>query len=665
MSVEIDYERLREEMVEKQLAARGIRSRRVLDAMRTVRREGYVPAYLGEFAYQDAPLPIEEEQTISQPYIVGFMLQALELEPGARVLEIGTGSGYAAAVLGQIAAEVFSIERHAGLARSARERLRRDGYRNVHVRHGDGTLGWPEAAPFDAIVVAAGGPKVPEALRRQLKVGGRLVIPVGEEVGSQQLVRVRRSALERFDEERLAAVRFVPLVGREGWHEPAAPAPELEPSAPAPGSLARLVLDAAEPFDELETMDLRPLLERIGDARVVLLGESTHGTSEFQRLRARLTRELVLQRGFSIVAVEADWPDAACMDRYVRQRSVPRRAWRAFARFPAWMWRNREVQDFAEWLRAHNATLAPEQRVRFAGLDLYSLYDSIGAVLDYLERVDPAAARLARERYGCLMPWQNDPQAYGRAALSGAYRSCEEDVVQMLRELLQGRLAQARSDDEPFFDALQNARLVADAELYYRVMYYGSSDSWNLRDRHMYQTLLRLLDFHGPRARAVVWEHNSHVGDASATEMSARGELNLGQLCREHFRSRCYSIGFGTDHGSVAAASYWDGPLEVKPLRPALEDSYERILHETGLARFLLPLRMDESRPLRRALLQTRLERAVGVIYRPETERASHWFHAVLPFQFDEFAWLDETHAITPLSARTLAGLPDTYPFGL
>ena len=664
MPVEIDFERLREEMVRKQLAARGIRSRRVLDAMRTVRREGYVPSYLGEFAYQDAPLPIEEEQTISQPYIVGFMLQALELAPGARVLEIGTGSGYAAAVLAEIASEVFTIEHHAGLARSARERLKRDGYRNVHVRHGDGTLGWPEAAPFDAIVVAAGGPKVPEALRRQLKVGGRLVIPVGEDVGLQRLLRVTRRAPEEFVEEELAEVRFVPLVGREGWHAPAEAAEVPVAPAPAPGSVARLVLDGAEPFGELEAMDLRPLLARIGDARVVLLGESTHGTSEFYRLRARITRELVEQRGFSIVAVEADWPDAARIDHYVRERSVPARAWRAFARFPTWMWRNREVQDFVEWLRAHNAARAPERRVRFAGLDLYSLYDSIGAVLDYLESVDPALARLARERYGCLTPWQNDPQAYGRAALSGAYQGCEPQVVQMLRELLQGRLAEARRGDEPFFDALQNARLVADAELYYRVMYYGSSDSWNLRDRHMHQTLLRLLDFHGAQARAVVWEHNSHVGDASATEMSARGELNLGQLCREHFRSRCYSIGLGTDHGTVAAASYWDGPLEVKRVRPALEGSYERIFHETGLQRFLLPLRMDDVRPLRRALIDTRLERAIGVIYRPETERASHWFHAVLPFQFDEFAWLDETRAVEPLAARQLEGLPETYPFG-
>jgi protein-L-isoaspartate(D-aspartate) O-methyltransferase len=665
MAVELDYDRLREQMVQRQIAARGIRSKAVLDAMRKVRREGFVPSYLGEFAYEDSPLPIEEEQTISQPYIVAYMIDALALRGGERVLEIGTGSGYAAAVLAEIAARVYTIERHEGLARTARARLAQDGYTNVEVRHGDGTLGWPEEAPFDAIIVAAGGPCVPEALQRQLAVGGRLVIPVGKQVGLQKLVRVTRSGPARFEEEELTDVRFVPLVGAEGWHEDERPVAPPKRKRAAPPPLSRLVLQGAEALPGIAEADLEPLLARIGDARVVLLGEATHGTAEFYRMRARITRELVEKRGFQVVAVEADWPDAACIDHYVRDRAVPPAEWQAFARFPTWMWRNREVREFVDWLREHNLGREPQQRVRFAGLDLYSLYRSIGLVLDYLERTDPALAQLARERYGCLTPWQSDPASYGKAALTGAYRGCETEVVHMLRDLLEGTLSQAKSGDEGFFDAVQNARLVADAELYYRIMYYGSSDSWNLRDRHMFQTLTRLLDFHGPRSRAVVWEHNSHVGDASATEMAARGELNIGELCRQHFRSSCYSIGFGTDHGSVAAASYWDGPMEVKRVRPALEESYERVFHDTGLGAFLLPLRMADSQPLRKALIEPRLERAIGVIYRPETERASHYFHAVLPFQFDEFAWFDETRAVTPLATHELEGLPETYPFGL
>ncbi|MHC5211703.1 MAG: protein-L-isoaspartate(D-aspartate) O-methyltransferase [Planctomycetota bacterium] len=661
-----DYERLRHAMVERQIRARGVCSPRVLEAMQKVRREGYVPSYLGEFAYEDSALPIEEEQTISQPYIVAFMVESLGLKGGERVLEIGTGSGYAAAVLAEIAGEVYTIERHAKLARTAGERLARDGYDRVYVRCGDGTLGWPEAAPFDAIIVAAGGPDVPETLRSQLKVGGRMVIPVGTTVGLQKLVRVWRIDELRFGQEDLVDVRFVPLVGTEGWHEEA---PVLAPEVPdertlRPPIVKRLRL-AVEAFEGVEQADLEPLLQRIGGARVVLLGEATHGTSEFYRMRAAITRALVERRDFNIVAVEADWPDAARVDHYVRERDVPLSEWEAFARFPTWMWRNRETREFVDWLAGHNARRGLRGRVRFAGLDLYSLYNSISAVLAYLDDVDPETARTARERYGCLTPWQHDPAAYGRAALTGSYRSCEKDVVHMLEELLDERLATARMADEYLFEAIQNARVVADAEAYYRVMYYGSHESWNLRDRHMFLTLRSLLDFHGDESKAVVWEHNSHVGDASATEMAARGETNLGQLCRRHFGDEVYSVGFGTHHGTVAAASHWGGPMEHKRVRPAHAHSYERLFHETEVPGFLLPLRSPLREDLHEDLMPPRLERAIGVIYRPETELASHYFHAVLPRQFDEFVWFDETEAVHPLETHELAGVPETYPFGL
>lgn len=661
MAERMDYDRLREEMVERQLAARGVRSPAVLEAMRSVRREGYVPSYLGEFAYEDTPLPIEEEQTISQPYIVGVMVEALELEGGERVLEIGTGSGYAAAVLSEIAGEVFTIERHARLAREAAEHLRRDGYRNVQVRHGDGTLGWAEAAPFDGIVVAAGGPEVPEELKVQLAVGGRLVIPVGETVGLQKLVRVTRLGADRYRTEELAEVRFVPLIGAAGWHEE----PPAKARAAERPSVSSLVAECAEPFDDLERADFGALLERIGEARVVLLGEASHGTSEFYRMRDLVTRELVMRKGFDVVAVEADWPDAAQIDHYVRERDVPAAEWQAFARFPTWMWRNQDVRRFVDWLREHNVGLPHDRRVRFAGLDLYGLYNSIAQVLQYLDQVAPETAALARDRYGCLTPWQTDPAAYGRAALTGSYRSCEADVVRMLQDLLSSRMEIVREQDEAFFDAIQNAHLVADAESYYRVMYYGAAQSWNHRDQHMFQTLLRLLEFHGPESKAVVWEHNSHVGDAAATEMSARGEFNIGQLCRQHFKDASYSIGFGTHDGTVGAASHWDGPFEIKRVRPSLEQSYERLCHESGLDTFLLPLRAPKRDELRRELTEPRLERAIGVIYRPETERASHYFQAVLPFQFDEYVWFDRTEAVKPLETRELEGVPETYPFGL
>ncbi len=660
ITIKTESDRLRQQMVERQIRARGVRSPAVLRAMQTVRREGYIPSYLGEFAYEDSPLPIEEEQTISQPYIVGFMVEALKLHGGERVLEVGTGSGYAAAVLAEIAGDVYTIERHARLAQTAAERLRRDGYDNVEVRHGDGTLGWPEKAPFDAIVVAAGGPEVPGALQEQLAVGGRLVIPVGDVMGNQRLLRITRESVTRFEREELADVRFVPLVGEQGWQVPRA---EKVP-APRPSDLSRAIAARAESFGDFDRADLRPLLQRIGKARIVLLGECTHGTSEFYRMRAKITRQLVEQCGFTIVAAEADWPDAARFDHYVRGREVPRGEWQAFARFPTWMWRNWETADFVDWLREWNQARPQGARVRFAGLDLYAMHNSIDAVLRYLDEADPVAAEVARHRYGCLEPWQSDPSAYGRAVLTGGYRSCESAVVQMLEELLTQRLAGVRRDDERFFEALQNARLVADAESYYRTMYYGSHESWNLRDRHMCDCLRELLNFHGPDAKIVVWAHNSHVGDATATEMSARGEWNLGQLCRQEYcEDEVYTVGFGTDHGTVAAASHWGGPMELKKVRPSMEGSYERLCHDSGVANFLLPLR--GAGDTLAGLDESRLQRAIGVIYRPETERASHYFHAVLPRQFDEFVWFDRTEAVHALTTEQIQDLPDTYPFGL
>jgi protein-L-isoaspartate(D-aspartate) O-methyltransferase len=408
------------------------------------------------------------------------------------------------------------------------------------------------------------------------------------------------------------------------------------------------------------------LLDRIGDARIVCLGEATHGTSEFYRMRARITRELILRRGFTVVAVEADWPDAARVDHYVRHFPEPPAPWPAFTRFPTWMWRNREVEQFVAWLREHNAGIGDVgRRVGFHGLDLYSLYTSIDAVLRYLDSVDRDAAQLARARYASLTPWQTDPAAYGRAVVTAGYRACEEQVVAMLRDLLDKRLAYQQRDGERYLDALQNARLVASAERYYRAMYYGARESWNLRDRHMFETLQVLLAFRGGDTKAVIWEHNSHVGNAAATEMGARGEINVGQLARATFGDAAYLVGFGTDRGTVAAASDWDGPLEIKQIRPAHVESYEWLCHASTIGAFFLALREPRHPALRDELAAARLERAIGVIYRPESELASHYFQAVLPQQFDEYIWFDQSAAVTPLGAVKRAGPPDTYPFGL
>jgi protein-L-isoaspartate(D-aspartate) O-methyltransferase len=661
-----DYANLRLQMVQDQVFARGVRSEKVLEAMRTVPREEFLPAELREFAYEDSPLPIAGGQTISQPYIVAFMAEALNLQGGEKVLEIGAGSGYAAAILAQIAGNVYTIERVQELASSARTALASLGCSNVQVRHGDGTRGWPEEAPFDAIVVAAGGPDVPPSLKQQLRIGGRIVIPVGADQRLQELVRMTRVSANRFEAEELADVRFVPLIGEEGWapDTPATPKARRLPVKRREDRIRDLIADGCEPFNSVEAASIDPLLERIGNAGVVLIGEATHGTSEFYRLRNRITAELISRRNFRFVAIEGDWPDAARIDHYVRHFDYPPSEWVAFARFPTWMWRNQDVREFVDWLRIHNSNRPADERTAFHGLDLYSLYSSVRAVLEYLDSVDPAAAALARQRYGCLTPWQSDPATYGRAALSGAYRSCEEDVVRMLAEISGKHREYAEHDGERFLDAIQNARLIANAEEYYRVMYYGSRASWNLRDTYMFETLQTLREHYWPENKVVVWAHNSHVGDASATEMASRGEFNIGSLCRKAFGKDMYSIGFGTDSGTVAAASDWDGPMEVKALRPAMDRSYERLFHETTLPGFSLGLR-NAADPLRDELLRPRLERAVGVIYRPEAEFASHYFEAVLPRQFDEYIWIDTTRAVVPIATAELEGVPDTYPFGL
>lgn len=382
-------------------------------------------------------------------------------------------------------------------------------------------------------------------------------------------------------------------------------------------------------------------------------------------MRSRISRDLIVRKNFNFVAIEGDWPDAARIDHFVRHFDTPPSEWTSFARFPTWMWRNNEVREFVDWLRIHNTDKPQDKRVAFHGLDLYSLYSSIRSILTYLDDVDPATAELARLRYGCLTPWQADPATYGKAALSGSYRSCEKEVVRMLKELSTKHHEYAEHDGERFLDAVQNARLVANAERYYRVMYYGSRESWNLRDSYMFETLKILRDFHWPNNKTIVWAHNSHVGDAAATEMAMRGEFNIGHLCREEFADNVYSIGFGTHDGTVAAASDWEGPMEIKKVQPSMENSYEKLFHETGLPAFTLGLRAAQSEILLKGLSKPRFERAIGVIYRPETEFASHYFQADLARQFDEYVWIDTTQAVQPFDTAELEGLPDTYPFGV
>jgi erythromycin esterase-like protein/adenine/guanine phosphoribosyltransferase-like PRPP-binding protein len=423
--------------------------------------------------------------------------------------------------------------------------------------------------------------------------------------------------------------------------------------------------------------DYDPLMGRIGDARIVLLGEASHGTHEFYRERALITQRLIEEKGFLAVAVEADWPEAWRLNRYVRDESEDLDAVEAladFRRFPTWMWRNTDVVEFIEWLRAHNDALAPDApRAGFYGFDLYSLRASMRAVLRYLEQVDPDAAKRARERYSCFDQFGDDAQIYGFIAGTDRSKSCREAVVSQL-VALQSRAMEyerrgGRLAEDEFFAAEQNARVVKNAEAYYRAMFVEDVSSWNLRDQHMAETLHALTQHigrHGQPAKIVVWAHNSHLGDARVTEMSRRGELNVGQLVREKYAGDALLVGFTTHHGMVTAASDWGAPAERKRVRPALPGSYETMFHDAQPNRFLLTWRDGDE--VAQHLRNPRLERAIGVIYRPETERMSHYFQARLADQFDAVIHFDETQAVKPLeyTAEWEAGeVPETFPFAV
>ncbi len=431
--------------------------------------------------------------------------------------------------------------------------------------------------------------------------------------------------------------------------------------------------------------DLDAVLDHIGDAALVLMGEATHGTREFYQLRASLSKRLIVEKGFDAIAVEADWPDALRLSRFVQSTGTDQTADQAlsgFQRFPQWMWRNDEVVDLLYWMRLHNQQAPdPARRVGFYGLDLYSLHKSMQSVVRYLERVDPEAARRARERYSCIDHAGGDPQHYGYAAAFGLRADCEQEVVRQLGELTAQaqqhmRIAGGSVPDELFY-AQQNARVARNAESYYRAMFGSRDESWNIRDTHMADTLdalrAHLSARKGGPARVAVWAHNSHLGDARATEMGQGGQLNLGQLMRErHGHEAVYLLGFSTHEGTVTAATEWDGPAELKRVRPSLPGSVEAVLHKlsaadpAGMARFMLPLRGLPA--VRGAMPATLLERAVGVVYRPETERHSHYFHADVARQFDAMIHVDRGSAVKPLEFSadwSMEEFPETYPSGL
>jgi len=413
--------------------------------------------------------------------------------------------------------------------------------------------------------------------------------------------------------------------------------------------------------------DLDPLMERIGEAHYVLLGEASHGTSEYYQWRAAISRRLIREKGFSLIAVEGDWPDCYRVNRYVKgfqdSGTDAREVLDDFNRWPTWMWANEEVVELAEWLRRHNADLTDDRKVGFYGLDVYSLWDSLYAVLGYLRRVDRSALPAAQLAFRCFEPYGEEVQEYARATVM-VPTSCEDEVVALLQDLRRNEPRYSADGREAFFNAEQNALVVKNAEAYYRAMVRGGPESWNIRDQHMTETLERLMRHHGPEAKAIVWEHNTHIGDARATDMADDGMSNVGQLVRErHSDEGVVLVGFGSHHGTVIAGREWEAPMEVMAVPPARSGSWEDVLHQAGADDKLLLLEglWDIS-----DALEERGHRAIGVVYHPERERLGNYVPTVLPRRYDAFCYIDETHALHPLHLRpALEKMPETYPWGV
>jgi erythromycin esterase len=445
-----------------------------------------------------------------------------------------------------------------------------------------------------------------------------------------------------------------------------AAAPLTHPSAAAREEALLVQLRELErPLRDVS--DLDALLERIGDARYVLLGEASHGTAEYYAWRAALTTRLIEEKSFSFIAVEGDWPDCQRVNRFVQGLGDPgasaREVLRAFERWPTWLWANLEVTSFAERLREYNLARPAEQRVGFYGLDVYSLWESLDRVLGYLRERRPRALASALRAFECLEPYGEDVERYARA-VRWIDESCEDEVISLLAELRRSPPEQPSAGDARL-DAEQNALVVKNAEHYYRTLIGGGAQSWNIRDHHMAETLERLMMHHGPQAKVVVWEHNTHIGDARFTDMATHGMVNLGQLMREwHGAPAVVLVGFGSFRGTVIAGREWGAQLQRMRVPPAAGGSWEALLHR-ALARdcWLLP----EPSSWTAELLEPRLQRAIGVVYRPEYEQGNY-VPSVLPRRYDAFLYFERSEALHPLhevQPRSEGEVPETFPSGM
>lgn len=638
--------------IEEQLRDKGISNTLLLRAFQDIPEAFFLSETLPPYFYED--VRIEKSIEITEPKVIAVarMLEQLQVKNEDKILITGVDSVYILVVLSKIHKEVYAIETSETYSNWALDVLKNIDISNVHIKTGNPENGWKEKAPFNAILSTSEFKKIPNTIKEQLKIGGKFLAPVGPDWAHVMLEIIERVSEDEYVTKALRDSYYIP---RPKMH------PKLGTEIYPENEIVDEIGISSIPFKTIKKFPIDGLLERIGDAKVVLLGEASHGTSEFYLTRQEITKALIEKKGFNIVSAEADWSDAEQINNYVRNQYKPQ-DWMPFARFPEWMWKNKEVLSFVEWLKKHNSNT---NSVGFYGLDLYGLEKSIDLVINYLQNIDPELAKLAKSRYACIMPYKSNPSIYGKLAQNNQLMSCEKEVVKVLFDLLKNRSKDNRSGE--YFHAYQNATVVVNAERYYKAMYYGSAESWNLRDFHMFYTLKSLMSYFGEESKAVVWAHNSHIGNAYSTEMYARGEINIGHLCKEHFGSKSYHIGFGTHTGTVAAANNWGETMKVMHVNESLEGSYENLCHKTNVPNFTLPLREEHSEKILREVLSTpKLQRAIGVVYRPETELMSHYYKTVLPSQFDEYIWFNKTKAVAPLTIKSeMTELIDVHPFGL
>lgn len=634
-----------------QLKAKGIKNSLLLNAFRDIPSTFFRSKELHPYFFEESPVDDMLEKIEPRVIVVAKMLEQLKIKAGEKILLIGVDSVYILAALSRICKEVYSIETNKEYAQWALKVLKNINATHVFIKSSDEKLGWKEHAPFDTILIASEFESVPKNLKEQLKIGGNLLVPIGPDWSHIVFEIMQRVSKIEYKVERSRDNFFIP--------NPKV-LPEIGTKAYSEKEIVNEIKVKAIAFNSIGEFPVDKILDRVGDAKVVLLGEASHGTSEFYLCRQEITKALIEKKGFNFVCAEADWSDAEQINDYVTNKQK-QKDWMPFTRFPQWMWKNKEVLNFVEWLKKYNSS--HQNKTGFYGLDLYGLENSIELVISYLEGVDKDLANLAKTRYACISPYLSDPAIYGKMVVSRQLKSCEDEILKMLIDLLKNK---NKLDHAPeFFYTYQNANVVVDAELYYKTMYYGSAESWNLRDFHMFHTLKSLLSYFGSDTKAIVWAHNSHIGNAMATEMYTRGEINIGHLCKEHFGEKSYNIGFGTHSGTVAAANNWGDKMEIMNVNDSLSNSYEKLSHQTQIDNFTLPLREKYSgKKLRKLLSTPKLERAIGVMYRPKTERLSHYFHAVLPSQFDEYIWFNKSHAVTPITTTNISSkLLESHPF--